>query len=209
MLTSLIVARPWRRARFVTPLVAVALVLAGVAACDDKKDTTPTPVPSVLATSSTPVVASSAAASATVTASAEASAAPSASAMPPDASASAVASAGKKPGDGGASPAASAGSNASGAGVCGKKPLPDCPLQGWMKGNTSAAMATQDFAALAKALDATVALGPAGYGNWASISRDGAKAARDQSIDGVKASCRGCHNQYQTRYRNELRTRKI
>ena len=190
-----------------TPALAAALVLAGVAACNDKKDTAPTPVPSTLATSSTPAVASTAAASASATASATAlpSATASASAMP-DAAASAVA----KRGDAGAtSPAASASSGPSGAGVCGKKPLPDCPLQGWMKANTSAAMATQDFAKLATALDATAGLGPPGYGNWASISRDGAKAARDQNIDGVKASCRGCHNQYQTRYRTEMRTRKI
>ena len=196
-----------RLATLATPALALALALAAVVACDDKKDTTPTPVPSTLATSSTPAVASSAAASATASASADPSATASASAAQSDASVDAGKVA--KAGDAGAAgPAASAG-GASGAGVCGKKPLPDCPLQGWMKANTSAAMATQDFAALAKALDATVTLGPPGYGNWASISRDGAKAARDQNIDAVKASCRGCHNQYQTRYRNELRTRKI
>jgi hypothetical protein len=78
-----------------------------------------------------------------------------------------------------------------------------------MKANTSAAMATKDFDALAKALDATAGLAPPGYGNWVSISRDGAKAARAQDLDAVKQSCKGCHNQYQERYKKEIRTRKI
>jgi hypothetical protein len=170
---------------------SLALAALAGAACDDKKpvaDTTP---------SATAVASASAAPSATASAVPSASATASASASAPvTASASAA-------------PSASAASTMNGAGVCGKKPLPDCPLQGWMKANTSAAMATQDFDALAKALDATIRYAPAGYGNWASISRDGAAAARAQNIDGVKASCKGCHNQYQTRYRNELRTRKI
>jgi hypothetical protein len=173
---------------------SLAIAALAGAACDDKKpvaDTTP---------SATPI------ASATAAPSASATAAPSASAMASataSGTASAMASAS-------GTPSASASANAmNGIGVCGKKPLPNCPLQGWMKQNTSAAMSTQDFDALAKALDATVAFAPPGYGNWASISRDGAAAARAQNLDGVKASCKGCHNQYQTRYRNELRTRKI
>jgi hypothetical protein len=93
--------------------------------------------------------------------------------------------------------------------TCGDKPLPACPLYGWMKANTSPAMSGQDFDALAKALDRVVSFAPPGYGNWASISRDGANAARAQSLDGVKASCRGCHNQYKDRYKKEMRDRPI
>jgi hypothetical protein len=78
-----------------------------------------------------------------------------------------------------------------------------------MKANTSAAMNAQDFASLATALDKVVTFAPAGYTNWASISRDGADAARAQSLDGVKASCRGCHNQYKDRYKKEMRDRPI
>lgn len=95
------------------------------------------------------------------------------------------------------------------AATCGDKPLPACPLAAWMKANTSPAMSAQDFRALAKALEKIVSFAPAGYTNWASISRDGADAARAQTLDGVKASCRGCHNQYKDRYRKEMRDRPI
>jgi hypothetical protein len=78
-----------------------------------------------------------------------------------------------------------------------------------MKANTSAAMSAQDFDALAVALDKVAGFAPPGYGNWASISRDGAAAARGQSLDGVKASCRGCHNQYKDKYKKEMRDRPI
>jgi hypothetical protein len=87
--------------------------------------------------------------------------------------------------------------------------MPPCPLYAWMKANTSAAMSAQDFGALAVALDKVVGFAPAGYTNWASISKDGANAARAESLDGVKASCRGCHNQYKDRYKKEMRDRPI
>jgi hypothetical protein len=93
--------------------------------------------------------------------------------------------------------------------TCGDKPMPPCPLYAWMKANTSAAMSAQDFGALAVALDKVVGFAPAGYTNWASISKDGANAARAESLDGVKASCRGCHNQYKDRYKKEMRDRPI
>jgi hypothetical protein len=132
--------------------------------------------------------------------SAAVSAAPSvvASAAPPVEAAAPVASA-----------VPSTSSSAKGAPTCGDKPLPPCPLQGWMKANTSPAMTAQDFGALATALDKIVTFAPAGYTNWISISRDGADAARAQTLDGVKASCRGCHNQYKDRYRKEMRDRPI
>jgi hypothetical protein len=78
-----------------------------------------------------------------------------------------------------------------------------------MKANTSPAMATEDMDALATALDKIVTFAPAGYANWASIARDGASAARAQSLDAVKASCRGCHSQYKDRYKKEMRDRAI
>ncbi len=110
-----------------------------------------------------------------------------------------------------ASPAGS--SSAAPAATCGDKPLPACPLAAWMKNNTSPAMTAQDFGALATALEKIVTFAPTGatppYTNWVSISKDGADAARAQSLDGVKASCRGCHNQYKARYRKEMRDRPI
>src|SRR6185437_13915087 len=103
-----------------------------------------------------------------------------------------------------------AGSSASKAApACGDKPLPPCPLYAWMKANTSPAMAAEDTALLAGALDRIVTFAPPGYKNWASIAKDGAAAARAQSIDGVKASCRSCHNQYKDKYKREMRDRAI
>ena len=95
------------------------------------------------------------------------------------------------------------------SGVCGKKPFPDCPLQGWMKANTSEPLAARDYPALSEAFLAIVRLAPPGYTNWVSVARDGARAAGEQNLDGVKGACRGCHRQYQKRYRAELRLRRI
>jgi len=78
-----------------------------------------------------------------------------------------------------------------------------------MKANTAAAMTAQDLDALAVALAQVAGFAPPGYANWASIARDGANAARAQSLDGVKASCRGCHRQYKDRYKKEMRDRTI
>jgi len=99
--------------------------------------------------------------------------------------------------------------DASVAGACGTKPLPDCPLQAWMKANTSAAIAQKDFAALETALRRTADFAPPGYPNWVSISYDGADAAKAKALDAVKASCRGCHDQYKTKYKQEHRPRPL
>lgn len=143
--------------------------------------------PAVLAPVATPSVAPSAP-----------SAAPSASVPAPSAVASAS-----------SAPVPSTSSSAKPAATCGDKPLPACPLAAWMKSNTSPAMTAQDFGALAKALEKIVSFAPAGYTNWVSISKDGADAARAQTLDGVKAACRGCHNQYKEKYRREMRDRPI
>jgi hypothetical protein len=93
--------------------------------------------------------------------------------------------------------------------ACGDKPAPPCPLAAWMKANASSAITSPNFDALAEVLDKIVAFAPDGYPNWASISRDGADAARAQSLDAVKASCRSCHNQYRGRYKAEMRARPL
>jgi hypothetical protein len=78
-----------------------------------------------------------------------------------------------------------------------------------MKQNTSAAMSSEDFEALSTALDKAATFAPPGYTNWASIAKDGASAARAQNLDAVKASCRGCHNQYKDKYKKEMRDRAL
>jgi len=108
---------------------------------------------------------------------------------------------------GGTTPVASGSAGA--AAACGTKPLPDCPLQAWMKANTNPAIAAQDFPGLATALDKVATFAPAGYTNWASIAKDGAKAARASDMTATKASCRTCHDQYKDKYKKELRARKI
>lgn len=78
-----------------------------------------------------------------------------------------------------------------------------------MKANAAAAMNAGDFDGLDAALTRIATFAPPGYPNWASIARDGADAARAQSLDAVKAACRGCHKQYRDRYRTEIRDRPI
>jgi len=78
-----------------------------------------------------------------------------------------------------------------------------------MKANTSVASVNDDMPALAAALDKVVKMAPAGYPNWASISKDGAAAARAGDMDATKAACTACHNQYRAKYKAELRTRPV
>jgi len=78
-----------------------------------------------------------------------------------------------------------------------------------MKANTNPAIAANDLPGLATALEKTVTLGPAGYTNWASIAKDGAKAAKAGDMTAAKASCRTCHDQYKAKYKADLRGRKI
>jgi len=95
--------------------------------------------------------------------------------------------------------------------ACGKRPLPDCPLQAWMKENANPPVMANDTAKLAIALERMVALAPpaAAYPNWVSIAKDGASAARAGDMSAAKASCRGCHDQYKSPYRTTMRARKI
>jgi hypothetical protein len=93
--------------------------------------------------------------------------------------------------------------------TCGTKPLPDCPLQAWMKQNPNTALNGNDMPALATSLDKLVGFAPAGYTNWASIAKDGAKAANAGDTAAAKASCRSCHDQYKQKYKTEMRTRAI
>lgn len=162
--------------------------------------TTSAPVASVSAAptaSAAPTETAAASASAATTASAATSAS---AATTPSASAA-----------GSVAPKASSSAAAAGdtAPACGKKPLPDCPLQAWMKANTNPAISSNDLPALATALDKTATFAPAGYGNWASIAKDGAKAAKAGDMIAAKASCRTCHDQYKNKYKAELRARKI
>jgi hypothetical protein len=104
--------------------------------------------------------------------------------------------------------AAPATSGSAGAADCGSKENP-CPLQGWMRENVNPPMNKHDMPNLAVALDKIAGFAPSGYTNWASISKDGAAAARSGDESAAKASCRSCHDQYKQKYKTELRGRKI
>jgi hypothetical protein len=95
------------------------------------------------------------------------------------------------------------------AATCGKKGMPDCPLQAWMKKNVKAPLKDKDTAKLAEALDQIAAHAPEGYADWKEIAMTGAKAARDDDIAAVKQQCKTCHDTHQKRYRKERRTEPL
>jgi len=78
-----------------------------------------------------------------------------------------------------------------------------------MKHNMTPPMQAKDYQGLADSLMKASTFAPAGYTNWASIAKDGASAARAADLDAVKAACRGCHDQYKSKYRTEMRTRPV
>ncbi|HVH43239.1 MAG TPA: hypothetical protein VM925_12880 [Labilithrix sp.] len=187
------------------PVVAFAVVLALAAACTKSESPAPTPEATVTPSIASPAPSACAAAVATApptdtatTAAKDAADAARASAEP------------KKPDAGRASTTTSAAASASaGPPECGAKPLPDCPLQAWMKANANPPVMTKDLPGLASALDKIVGFAPPGYTNWASIAKDGAAAARAGDLDAAKASCRTCHDQYKQKYKAEIRARKL
>ena len=180
------------------PLAFVSLA-ALVLACTKSESSPPTPE-STSTTASAPAIASSApeprAASASATASAEPVASASAAPATGDAGKTAAATTTKDGGGGGST-------------ECGTKPLPDCPLQAWMKKNMNPPSLSGDTAALAAALEKAATFAPPGYTNWKSISDDGAKAAKGGDLAAAKASCRSCHDQYKKKYQGEMRGRSI
>jgi len=93
--------------------------------------------------------------------------------------------------------------------TCGKKPLPDCPTQKWMKDNMKPAFDQKDNGALAKALDHVASHPPTGFTGWDTIAKKGADAARAGNLDEVKASCKSCHDDLRTRFKKEIRDKPL
>jgi hypothetical protein len=79
---------------------------------------------------------------------------------------------------------------------------PKTPLGKWMKPNMGAPMAGQDFDALKKSFDLVAGKGApsAAYANWVSLLKQGSTAAGASDLSGVKAACKGCHDQYKQNY---------
>lgn len=192
--------------------VAFSLVAAG---CTKTEGETAAPAPAassvVAAAEPAPLGSTSTSLRTAIDAAAPATAAPAVATTPPssastdakaDASADAKADAKK------AEPRPAA-ADETAAPECGTRPLPDCPLQAWMKTNANPPVMTKDTAALASALEKTALFAPPGYASWVSISKDGAAAARSGDFDAAKASCRSCHDQYKQKYKTEHRARKL
>lgn len=95
------------------------------------------------------------------------------------------------------------------AGPCQPDAGPGCPMLRVMKGSIAAAFAAKKGPELATALAKLAASAPAGYTNWASVSRDGAAAAKAGEWTAVKASCRSCHTQYKAKYIVEHRSEPL
>jgi hypothetical protein len=86
----------------------------------------------------------------------------------------------------------------------------ECPLRGWMREHSAAAMSAKNFAALAAVFDRIAAFAPdGGYPYWAWIAKDGEDAAHVEDLDATRAACRGCHTQYRSKYKREMRARPL
>jgi hypothetical protein len=70
-------------------------------------------------------------------------------------------------------------------------------------------LASGDLDELIASFDKLAPLAPPAYANWVSITKDGANAAREASVEGVRGACRGCHEQYRAKYKEEMRTRAL
>jgi hypothetical protein len=94
-------------------------------------------------------------------------------------------------------------------GSCGKKGLPDCPLQEWMKANLQADLSSGDTTRLATALDELATKAPAGYGSWKREAESAARAARAGNLAAVKVACKQCHDELRSKFRAEMRTARL
>ena len=93
---------------------------------------------------------------------------------------------------------------------CGTRPLPDCPLQAWMKGNVASRLNNADTAGLEGAFKRMSAFAPgAGFEEWTAMSTEGARAAHAGDLDGARQACKSCHNRYREAYRASFRARPL
>jgi len=94
------------------------------------------------------------------------------------------------------------------SGECGDKNNP-CPLQKWMRANMATAVAANDTAALARALDRTASFSPNPSWSWSQMSKVAAAAARAGDMAGARKSCTGCHNLYKEPWKQSFRKRAV
>lgn len=84
-----------------------------------------------------------------------------------------------------------------------------CPLQVWMRKNVATAVAANDAAALARALDRVATFSPDASWTWTDMSKKAADAARRGDMTEARKSCQGCHNAYKAAWRDKYRTRPV
>lgn len=99
--------------------------------------------------------------------------------------------------------------------ACGSKENP-CPLQKWMRQNMAPAMASGDMAALGVAFDKAAKLSPDPKwngadpkANWDAMSKAGTAATKANDAAAVKAACKGCHDVYKDKYKQQYRTKPV
>lgn len=94
--------------------------------------------------------------------------------------------------------------------ACGKPGQKPCPLQEWMRIGVSGALASNDAAELAAALERSAVLAPdSSWSSWATIAKGGAAAARKGDVAGARAACKACHDTWREAYREKHRGRLI
>ncbi len=83
-------------------------------------------------------------------------------------------------------------------------------MQAWMQKNAQPAMQSNDAAKVGVVLEQIAKMTPPGaYPKWEKISVDGAAAGKSGDYGAAKASCRTCHEEYKSKYKNDDRARKI
>ena len=92
---------------------------------------------------------------------------------------------------------------------CGHDGEPDCPLQVWMDQQINTFYTTRARAELAEAFRFLAAQAPPEYPDWVPWAEGGAVAAGRGDFKLAKRACSGCHDDYQERYRTEMRSRPL
>jgi hypothetical protein len=94
--------------------------------------------------------------------------------------------------------------------TCGRPGLPPCPLQGFMRANVAAPLASNDGDQLAASLDRVARLVPdPAWSSWVAAAEAGSAAAKRGDTAAARVACRACHDAWRASYRAKYRLRPI